>query len=305
MKKLLSLVLCFPCLAIADNSGENCTKITDKDKRLECYDQIFVKPEKIDNTAVNVEEKLPTKWEVKYKTDPMDGTKSQIAIIASDNKHSFAFPYEGAQNAFLKLSDGGYTRTSVEFHINKGQIMCRDKCLFHIKIDDNKPTFVEGIRPQDGSTTYTYFIPNVELLRSIISAKKILVQPTIYQNGSPIFEFSTANNPYKAPTNYLPSELLTLLKQGQFPELIERKREGSKYENNFKSCVDRMYDLDKKSKKGDVYSKEDYDKTVNVFYVEEKNKDKVSLITYYSNSASRDICDKKENFFGWISYNYK
>lgn len=304
MKKLLSLVLCFPCLAIADNSGENCTKITDKDKRLECYDQIFVKPEKIDNTAVNVEEKLPTKWEVKYKTNPMDGTKSQSAIIFSDNKHSFAFPYDGEQNAALKLSDSGI-RTSIEFHITKGQIICRDKCLFHIKIDDNQPTYVEGYKPRDGSTTYTYFLPEPELLRSIISAKKILVQPTIYQNGSPIFEFSTANNPYKAPTNYLPSELLTLLKQGQFPELIEGEKEGSKYENNFKSCVDGMYYLDKKSKKGDVYSKEDYDKTVRVFYVEEKNKDKVSLITYYSDSASKHICDKKENFFGRVSYSYK
>ena len=43
MKKLLVGLCLLPVFAVANETGESCSKLEDSSKRLECYDSVFLK----------------------------------------------------------------------------------------------------------------------------------------------------------------------------------------------------------------------------------------------------------------------
>lgn len=311
MKKLLSILFLFPCLSMANSSAEDCLKIDDKDKRLECYDTYFSnnisKSVSTDSTKSNLK---PTKWVQKFKEDPMTGITSQVVSIESDNTHSFGFPYEGAQRATLQIYNSGKnTHEYLYFYIKKGQILCREYCSLYIKIDNKQPFLEKGSIPGDGSSNYTWFELSAEELRDILGAKKILIQPTIYQNGDPIFEFSVENNPYKPKKSYLKNELNEMLINKKTPpELKEIAKESRSYIDSFEECIKKAKTDIEKLKQGEfgkinkTFAGSNYDEFT---YLEEKSKNKISYYTYHEKTVTQYICDKKENFFGYITYEYK
>lgn len=309
MKKLLSILFLFPCLSMANSSAEDCLKIDDKDKRLECYDTYFSnnisKSVSTDSTKSNLK---PTKWVQKFKEDPMTGITSQVVSIESDNTHSFGFPYEGAQKATLQIYNSGEnTDEYLYFYIKKGQILCREHCSLYIKIDNKKPFLAKGFEPGDGSSNYTWFLLSAESLRDILGAKKVLIQPTIYQNGDPIFEFSVENNPYKPKKSYLKAELNEMLINKKTPpELKEIAKESSPYIDSFEECIKKAKTNIGKLKQGEFGKIEStYSNYEQFTYLEEKSKNKISYYTYDEKTVTQNICDKKENFFGYITYEYK
>lgn len=311
MKKLLSILFLFPCLSMANSSAEDCLKIDDKDKRLECYDTYFSnnisKSVSTDSTKSNLK---PTKWVQKFEEDPMTGITSQVVSIESDNTHSFGFPYEGAQRATLQIYNSGKnTNEYLYFYIKKGQILCREGCSLYIKIDNKQPFWEKGSEPGDGSSNYTWFQLSAEELRDILGAKKVLIQPTIYQNGDPIFEFSVENNPYKPKKSYLKNELNEMLINKKTPpELKEIAKEPSSYIDSFEECIKRAKTDIEKLKQGEfgkinkTFAGSNYDEFT---YLEEKSKNKISYYRYHEKTVTQNICDKKENFFGYITYEYK
>ena len=106
MKKLLSIIFLFPCLSMANSGGEDCLKIDDKDKRLECYDTYFSNKAKIPTTNNNINSsEKPTKWIQQFKENKMTGVTTQLVAIASDNTHSFDFPYQGDQDATIRIKN--------------------------------------------------------------------------------------------------------------------------------------------------------------------------------------------------------
>lgn len=284
-------------------------KIDDKDKRLECYDTYFSnnisKSVSTDSTKSNLK---PTKWVQKFKEDPMTGITSQVVSIESDNTHSFGFPYEGAQRATLQIYNSGEnTDEYLYFYIKKGQILCREHCSLYIKIDNKKPFLAKGFEPGDGSSNYTWFLLSAESLRDILGAKKVLIQPTIYQNGDPIFEFSVENNPYKPKKSYLKAELNEMLINKKTPpELKEIAKESSPYIDSFEECIKKAKTNIGKLKQGEFGKIEStYSNYEQFTYLEEKSKNKISYYTYDEKTVTQNICDKKENFFGYITYEYK
>lgn len=309
MKKLLSILFLFPCLSMANSSAEDCLKIDDKDKRLECYDTYFSnnisKSISTDSTKSNLK---PTKWVQKFEEDPMTGITSQVVSIESDNTQSFGFPYEGAQRATLQIYNSGKnTNEYLFFYIKKGQILCRDGCSLYIKIDNKQPFLVKGDEPTDGSSNYTWFYLSAKNLRDILGAKKILIQPTIYQNGDPIFEFSVENNPYKPKKSYLDAELNEMvINKKTPPELKEIAKEPSSYIDSFEECIKKAKTDIGKLKQGEFGKiKSTYSNYDEFKYLEEKSNNKLSYYTYGEKTVRQDICDKKENFFGSITYEYK
>jgi hypothetical protein len=294
---------------MANSSAEDCLKIDDKDKRLECYDTYFSnnisKSVSTDSTKSNLK---PTKWVQKFKEDPMTGITSQVVSIESDNTHSFGFPYEGAQRATLQIYNSGEnTDEYLYFYIKKGQILCREHCSLYIKIDNKKPFLAKGFEPGDGSSNYTWFLLSAESLRDILGAKKVLIQPTIYQNGDPIFEFSVENNPYKPKKSYLKAELNEMLINKKTPpELKEIAKESSPYIDSFEECIKKAKTNIGKLKQGEFGKIEStYSNYEQFTYLEEKSKNKISYYTYDEKTVTQNICDKKENFFGYITYEYK
>ena len=296
---------------MANSSAEDCLKIDDKDKRLECYDTYFSnnisKSVSTDSTKSNLK---PTKWVQKFEEDPMTGITSQVVSIESDNTHSFGFPYEGAQRATLQIYNSGKnTNEYLYFYIKKGQILCREGCSLYIKIDNKQPFWEKGSEPGDGSSNYTWFQLSAEELRDILGAKKVLIQPTIYQNGDPIFEFSVENNPYKPKKSYLKNELNEMLINKKTPpELKEIAKEPSSYIDSFEECIKRAKTDIEKLKQGEfgkinkTFAGSNYDEFT---YLEEKSKNKISYYRYHEKTVTQNICDKKENFFGYITYEYK
>lgn len=99
MKKLLMTLCCLPAFALASETGENCSKIEDGAKRLECYDGVFAKKDASKEEATAEK----SKWEYEQEKDKLRNATTYLARIRSTNTIDFGFPYDGsAMNIMLR-----------------------------------------------------------------------------------------------------------------------------------------------------------------------------------------------------------
>jgi outer membrane lipoprotein-sorting protein len=132
-----------------------------------------------------------SQWSYDQQEDKMTGGTTYLASVVSTNTVNFSSPYNGIQNARLTLrSDVKYGK-DVIFRIEKGQILCNsyDSCTVLVRFDDEKPTQYSATPPSDNSSE-TIFISNYgKFVDKIRKAKLVRISPTVYQEGSPVFEF--------------------------------------------------------------------------------------------------------------------
>lgn len=165
-----------------------------------------------------------TKWELSNSSSKMSNDSIISATIESDNEVEFDFPYEGKQRAKLSLWTTTNSNTDyLTFSIERGQIVCGfgKGCSVDIKVDDEDAVSVKGTPPSDGTSTYITVDLDAGLAAKLKRAKKILAQPTIFQNGYPVFEFDAKNNPYPCCKQYPIWSEIDNIKNGTLPELIE------------------------------------------------------------------------------------
>lgn len=90
------------------------------------------------------------------------------------------------------------------------------------------------------------------------------------------------------------------------PELKEIAKESSPYIDSFEECIKKAKTNIGKLKQGEFGKIEStYSNYEQFTYLEEKSKNKISYYTYDEKTVTQNICDKKENFFGYITYEYK
>lgn len=130
-------------------------------------------------------------WHYKESTDKMSGRQIKSAMIESSNSLSLDFPYGGRNHGNLLVRQHPQYGLDVIFYVDKGQIPCTLGCTGQVRFDDGKPQRVRLDPPADHDST-TVFIQNPRaFIASAKKAKRILVQVTMYQAGSPILEFDT------------------------------------------------------------------------------------------------------------------
>lgn len=165
-----------------------------------------------------------TNWILSDNSSNMSGNVITSASIMSVNEVEFASPYDGKQFAELRLwTSSNATMDYLTFKIDRGQIVCwtGKGCDITIKLDNSNPINLKGSKPTDGTSTYTIIDLNGDLSARIKRTKKILVQPTIYKNGYPIFEFDAKNNPYPCCKQYPILLEVDNIKNGIEPDLIK------------------------------------------------------------------------------------
>jgi hypothetical protein len=121
------------------------------------------------------------------------GTK-YYAWISSSNTVNFDFPYSGEQHATLALRIDSRDGKVVMFKIEKGQILCHsfETCTVLVRFDDGKSSNYTAIGAADNSTE-TIFIRNYnKFVENMSKAKRVRISTTIFQQGSPVFEFDVS-----------------------------------------------------------------------------------------------------------------
>lgn len=138
----------------------------------------------------------PPTWQVTAPTDAMSGKVVKIAELRSVNSERFAFPYQGDTYAtlYVRHRDGG--PYDVMVRLDRGQIICHtENCGVQIRLDDDPPQTLEGLKPNDGSAN-AVFLPGAKSLYAKIRKAKLLhVALTIYKQGTVVYEFEVQQAP--------------------------------------------------------------------------------------------------------------
>ena len=132
-------------------------------------------------------------WSYDGAVDKMSGKSSKNASITSDNSLSLAFPYSGANHAFLTVRQHPQYGLDVILQVQKGQILCSSYggCPIQVKFDDAPPVRFSGAPSADHDSTTVFFHGANKFINQASKAKKILVQVNMYQAGAPVLEFSS------------------------------------------------------------------------------------------------------------------
>lgn len=82
----------------------------------------------------------------------------------------------------------------VIFRIEKGQILCNsyEGCNVLIRFDDEKPVTYSANPPTDNSSEVIFISNYTKFLNNLRNAKVLRISPTIYKEGSPVFEFNVS-----------------------------------------------------------------------------------------------------------------
>jgi hypothetical protein len=137
--------------------------------------------------------RLAEKWSYTSDTDPMTGKDSHVARIASENTVNFGFPYAGPQHAVLILREHPSYGHDVILQIEQGQFLCPsyEGCQVRVRFDDGASERWDAGGPSDNSTTVLFIQNYTRFLQRMRKADVVRIQPEIYQEGAPVFEFRT------------------------------------------------------------------------------------------------------------------
>lgn len=142
-------------------------------------------------------------WAYDNDVDKMTGKESKTAWVRSDNSLRLEFPYAGPNYGTLNVRRHPKYGTDVIVQIDKGQLMCRswEPCAVMVRFDDAKPIRFTGYPSADHDTTVVFLKPQAKFIERAKSAKKILIQLTLFRGGDQVLEFSTPNS-----LNWMPSK---------------------------------------------------------------------------------------------------
>lgn len=134
---------------------------------------------------------LAAKWTYQAGADEMTGRATRAAMIRSENSVNFAFPYHGEQRASLIVRTHPSYGRDVIFRIEQGQLLCRriDRCQVRVKFDEGQPQTWRASPPADHSTTVLFLQAYDRFVQQLRRSEVVRIQPEVYQEGSPVFEF--------------------------------------------------------------------------------------------------------------------
>lgn len=147
-------------------------------------------PGTADNTAAPAATS-GTSWTYQTTKDEVRNTTDSYASIVSDNKVDFDFPYNGGSTLQLTVRHD-HRGDNVYFVISKGQFVCGiDTCSGEMNIDGT-PRHLTLTGTSDGSADTLFASGEAGIIKSLKSAKKIIVELPFYQSGNRQFTFTTA-----------------------------------------------------------------------------------------------------------------
>ena len=126
-------------------------------------------------------------WTYSEVKDEMRDDVNKFASSYSLNTVNFEYPYAGVQRGALLIND-----KNVFFKLEKGQITCNDgkkykTCKILVKSNNAEAEYEEVEMKGDDPTVIRFTSP---IFRIVLShGGKFKIQPQVYKNGYPIFNF--------------------------------------------------------------------------------------------------------------------
>lgn len=195
MKKLLVGLYLLPVFAVANETGESCSKLEDSSKRLECYDSVFLKK----TDVVDENKAIQSKWEYGQNKDELRNATTYKAMLSSNNAINFGFPYESSFMYLTLRKDPKYGN-DVVFTVNGQFNSCYDSCKITVKFDDNNLETYRMVG-SDGGSNDTIFIESQKSMKAFVSklkkSKKLIVEASFYDHGKGQFTFDTQGLEWK------------------------------------------------------------------------------------------------------------
>lgn len=193
MKKVLLLATLFSTSTFAQNGVESCIKINEDNQRLSCYDALFLKESK-------AEESIKSKWEYAQNKDEMRDAISYRATNLSTNSVNFGFPY-GESHAEIILRKSPDLGSDVMFSIISGQFnSCFDSCKIAVKFDNEKLENYTMVGTDDGSSDLLFISSTKNMKRfteKLRKAKKVIIEAQFFDYGRAQFQFDVSGLDWK------------------------------------------------------------------------------------------------------------
>ncbi len=136
-------------------------------------------------------------WTYDEKKDEMRGKTRYLASLTSTNEIQLDFPYNGGSSMQLVLRDDPEYGKDVMLMISKGQLPCYtyDGCSFKVKFDDGPVRDISAAGAESGSSE-VLFVQGAggrkRLMEGLRSAKRMIVEVTVYDAGRQQFVFEPA-----------------------------------------------------------------------------------------------------------------
>jgi hypothetical protein len=141
---------------------------------------------------------LTSKWHYQQSEDKMRNAVSHYAMLDSDNRTQFSFPYSGGSTATIVLRNSPKNGRDIMLQIDKGQFLCQyDGCYISVKFDDRPVQTISANEPSDGSSTVLFISDDAPFLRSLRKAKSVTIEAPFYQAGTRQFQFSPTGLEWK------------------------------------------------------------------------------------------------------------
>jgi uncharacterized protein len=132
-------------------------------------------------------------WDYSQQEDPMTGNKNYYASKQSTNTVNFSFPYNGEQHGTLMLRHKNGV-PEVMLSIVKGQFLCGiDGCAVMVRFDEDEPVTLSAGESSSHESTVLFIHSAPDFITRLLTAKRVRIAATVYQEGTPYFEFDVSD----------------------------------------------------------------------------------------------------------------
>lgn len=133
-------------------------------------------------------------WTYSEDTDKIRNAPTYFATTTSVNTIHQDPPYDSATSMQLTIRKSQAYGVDVIFTISSGQMMCPsyEGCSGTIKFDNGPAQRVRFAGPADNSSDTIFLQGARAFIAKLRTAKKLVVEKTLYEAGNPQFEFEVA-----------------------------------------------------------------------------------------------------------------
>jgi len=142
---------------------------------------------KLKTTAI---EKPDSNWTYNEDINKMTDGKIYYADVTSSNELSLSAPYDGFNNAHIKIrkKDG---ENNVILSIDKGQFITSvEGTAIKVRFDKNKSETFDCSQSADYDPTILFVNSTSRFISKLKKSKKVIIEATLYQDGNQLIEFN-------------------------------------------------------------------------------------------------------------------
>lgn len=143
------------------------------------------------DVAALASEQPNSNWSYSEDEDKVRGGTTYYASTTSTNSIAQEEPYDSDTTMRLAVRKSPAYGTDVILTISSGQMMCPsyEGCSGTVRFDDGPAQRLQFNGPADDSSDTVFVGGAKQFISKLRSAKKVTIEKTIYQAGSPQFEF--------------------------------------------------------------------------------------------------------------------